>query len=133
MQLCVSSVEKSYHVLVDGTLKSNESRVNSLSDYSRKARTAYRVYDSRWKIELIMRYYKQACEFDETRVHSNFSVIGSEFYSFLSTIITYRLLNTFDRANLLKKMNYKKICIFLCDQKSSYIRIDGNDWEIINW
>jgi len=28
-----------HHVLIDGTLKSNESRVNSLSDFSRKART----------------------------------------------------------------------------------------------
>lgn len=34
-----SAVSMDHHLLVDGTLKSNESRVNSLSDFSRKART----------------------------------------------------------------------------------------------
>ena len=92
--------------------------------------TAYRVYDSRWEIELVMRYYKQACEFDETRVHSDYSVIGSEFCSFLSTIITYRLLNKFDKANLLKKMIYKKIMHILLRAKK--VRLDGIDWKLIN-
>ena len=39
MQLRVHAIEKGHHVLVDGTLKSNESKVNSLSDFSRKAKT----------------------------------------------------------------------------------------------
>lgn len=100
------------------------------SDLEMDILTAYRVYDSRWEIELVMRYYKQACEFDETRVHSDYSVIGSEFCSFLSTIITYRLLNKFDKANLLKKMSYKKIMHILLRAKK--VRIDGNDWKLIN-
>lgn len=39
-----------------------------------------------------MRYYKSACEFDETRVQDAYSVIGSEFIDFLSTLLTFRLL-----------------------------------------
>ena len=39
MLLRVDTVEHGDHLLVDGTLKSNESKVNSLSDFSRKART----------------------------------------------------------------------------------------------
>ena len=35
----VSRLQESHHLVIDGTLKSDESRVNSLSDYSRKART----------------------------------------------------------------------------------------------
>lgn len=35
----VSRLQESHHLLIDGTLKSDESKVNSLSDYSRKART----------------------------------------------------------------------------------------------
>ena len=38
-------VRTDHHLLVDGTLKSDESRVNSLSDFSRKARTAQK---KRW-------------------------------------------------------------------------------------
>ena len=39
MKIRVSTVEKGHHILVDGTLKSNESKINTLSDFSRKART----------------------------------------------------------------------------------------------
>jgi hypothetical protein len=39
MGLRVAAVENSHHIIIDGTLKSNESTVNSLSDYSRKAKT----------------------------------------------------------------------------------------------
>ena len=37
MQIRTANVKESHHLLVDGTLKSNESRINTLSDYSRKA------------------------------------------------------------------------------------------------
>lgn len=39
MQNRAAAVSMDHHLLVDGTLKSDESRVNSLSDFSRKART----------------------------------------------------------------------------------------------
>lgn len=39
MQNHTSAVSMDHHLLVDGTLKSDESKVNSLSDFSRKART----------------------------------------------------------------------------------------------
>ena len=35
----VSKLQGSHHLVIDGTLKSDESSVNSLSNYSRKART----------------------------------------------------------------------------------------------
>ena len=46
--------------------------------------TAYKAYNSRWEIEIVMRFYKSACEFDETRVQDDHSIIGSEFCDFLS-------------------------------------------------
>lgn len=39
MQNRTAAVSMDHHLLVDGTLKSDESKVNSLSDFSRKART----------------------------------------------------------------------------------------------
>ena len=54
-------------------------------------------------------FYKHACEFDETRVHDDYSVIGSEFCDFLSSLLTYKLINYFDECNLFNTMTYKKI------------------------
>ena len=37
----------------------------------------YLAYSKRWEIETMMRYYKQSCEFDETRVHDDYSVYAT--------------------------------------------------------
>ncbi len=99
------------------------------SDLDMDPQTAYRVYDCRWEIELVMRYYKQACEFDETRVHKDFSVIGSEFCSFLSTVVTYRLIRRYEHTGLLKDMTYKKILRILTRAKKACL--DGKTWNLI--
>lgn len=75
-----------------------------------------------------MRYYKNALGFDGTRVHDDYSVIGSEFIDFLSTVITFRLLNLFDEKGLLEDMSYKKIMHIL--QRGKRIKND-NEWELI--
>lgn len=99
------------------------------SDLEMDALTAYQAYDSRWEIELVMRYYKQTCEFDETRVQGDYSVIGSEFCNFLSSVITYRLIHEYERTDLLKKMTYKKINNILARAKK--VRADGKTWTLI--
>lgn len=71
-------------------------------DLDLPAETAYKAYGKRWEIEVVMRYYKSACEFDETRVQDDYSVIGSEFCDFLSTLLTFRLIKAFDQAQLLE-------------------------------
>ena len=91
--------------------------------------TAYKAYDSRWEIEIVMRFYKSACEFDETRVQDDYSVIGSEFCDFLSTILTFRLMKRFDRANLLEERTYKKLMSVL--ERAKKIRVKGEDWQLI--
>lgn len=96
------------------------------SDLDMEPSVAYASYDSRWEIELVMRYYKQTCEFDETRVHDDYSVIGSEFCNFLSSVITYRLLNAFEKNNLFDKMNYKQIMHVL--KVAKQVRVDGKTW-----
>ena len=76
-----------------------------------------------------MRFYKSACEFDETRVQDDYSVIGSEFCDFLSTILTFRLMKRFDRANLLEETTYKKLMSVL--ERAKKVRIEGEDWQLI--
>ena len=90
--------------------------------------TVYKAYSSRWEIEIVMRYYKSACEFDETRVHDDYSVIGSEFCDFLSTVMTFRMLGAFDTARLLERMPYKKVMAALARAKK--IRLAGDDWKL---
>lgn len=90
---------------------------------------AYKAYDSRWEIEIVMRYYKSACEFDETRVQDDYSVIGSEFCDFLSTVLTFRIMKQFDRANLLEERTHKKLMSVL--ERAKKVRVNGEDWQLI--
>lgn len=90
---------------------------------------AYKSYDSRWEIEIVMRFYKSACEFDETRVHDDYSVIGTEFCDFLSTVLTFKLMNKFDSKKILNKLTYKQIMHILnCAKK---VKIENQEWQLI--
>ena len=99
------------------------------SDIELEPEVAYKTYEDRWIIELVFRFYKSALEFDCTRVHNDFSVLGSEFFDFISTIITCMLLKKFSETKLLEKLTYKKIMKLLV--RSKQIRINGKDWQLI--
>ncbi len=77
-----------------------------------------------------MRFYKNACLFDETRVHDDYSIIGSEFCNFLSTVLSFKLINKFDKAELLNTFTYKKIMSIL--KRAKQARINSGDWQLIN-
>lgn len=76
-----------------------------------------------------MRFYKTACEFDDTCEHGDYSVIGSEFCDFLTSLLTCRLINKFDSVHLLYDMNYKKIMGIL--NRAKKVRTDKNDWQLV--
>lgn len=98
-------------------------------DLAIKPGTVYKAYAERWEIEIVMRYYKSVCNLDETRVHDDYSVIGSEFCDFLSTLLTFRLLKSFDKAGLLNEMNYGKIMSLL--RRAKKTKLQGQDWQLI--
>ena len=77
----------------------------------------------------MLRYYKSACGFDETRVHDDYSVIGSEFCDFLSTLLTYRLIKSFDNARVLERMTYSKAMSIL--HRAKKIRCAESGWKLI--
>ena len=100
------------------------------SDLDMEPLKAYLTYESRWEIELVMRYYKQACEFDETREQEDYSVIGSEFCCFLSSVMTYRILNKIEKTGILEEMTYKKFLKIL--QKAKKVRVEENgEWKLV--
>lgn len=89
----------------------------------------YKAYSMRWEIEIVMRYYKCACEFDDTRVHDDYSVIASEFCDFLSSLLTCKLLNRFDKDRLLDKRTYKDIMNVLRHAKK--VKVDEKGWQMV--
>lgn len=90
---------------------------------------AYKAYMCRWKIEVVMKFYKSVCEFDETRVHDDYSVIASEFCDFLSTLLTFKLLKIFKQTKLTENYPYKKIMKVL--EKAKRIRWQNNEWKFV--
>ena len=89
----------------------------------------YNAYKNRWEIDIVMRFYKSACEFDETRVHDDYSVMGTEFCDFLSTILTYRLINKFNKISLSQKYTYKSIMKIL--ERKKKVKTEKNDWKLV--
>lgn len=98
------------------------------SDVDLSPEDAWKTYSYRWQIEIVMRYYKNALGFDVTRVQDDYSVIGSEFIDFISTVITFKLINWFDKKGLFEDMSYKKIMHIL--QRGKKIKMDSK-WELI--
>ena len=76
-----------------------------------------------------MRFYKSACQFDDTRVQDDYSVIGAEFCDFLATVLTFRLIKAFDAVKLLEKNTYKKVMASL--KRAKKIRIEDKNWQLI--
>lgn len=92
------------------------------SDQDLDPRTAYLCYDDRWLLELVFNRYKSDECLDHTNVQGDFSVIGSEFINFISTVATCRILRKLQRTDLLKKMSYSEL---MEDLSSAWRRVDG--------
>ena len=87
------------------------------SDIDKDPMEIYRLYDSRWLVEEFFHYYKEEDDFDDTRVHLDASVYGSEFISFIASLLTARLVNRFDSLGLFKTASYKDIMTDLAQAK----------------
>lgn len=72
-----------------------------------------------------MRYYKQSCEFDKTRVHDDYSVYKTEFINFLLSLLTYHLLNRFEYTGLLEEYTYGEIMQRL--RRAKIVRTDEKE------
>ena len=96
------------------------------SDLEMDAEEAYDAYRQRWMIEEMFHLYKQVEEFDETRVQMDASVHGSYFVSFLSTIMTCRLITSLDSAGVLEKMTFSDASNIL--RKTLRFRGRGGEW-----
>lgn len=92
------------------------------SDQDLDPRTAYLCYDDRWMLELVFNRYKNDECLDRTHVQGDFSLIGSEFVNFISTVITCRLLGKARDSKLLKHLTYGEL---MDDLNSAWRKVDG--------
>ena len=92
------------------------------SDLDMDPKTAYLCYDERWMLELVFRQYKHDQCLDKTNVQGDFSLIGSEFINFISTVTTCRLIGKARDAGLLNKMSYKDL---MDDLSSAWRMVDS--------
>ena len=109
------------------------------SDLDLTCEEVFSMYGSRWEIEIVLRYYKNACELNEVRVHKDSSLYGSEFCNFLASICTLKLIDLFAQKGLFETKNYKQIMkIFKraqrlkSDKSWSLIKMNPADVIILN-
>ncbi|MDD6450928.1 MAG: transposase [Lachnospiraceae bacterium] len=76
------------------------------SDEDLDPKTAYICYSDRWLLELVFNRYKNDLGLDRTCVQGDFSVMGSEFISFVATVLTCRMLRKATAAGLLETESY---------------------------
>jgi transposase len=92
------------------------------SDQDLPPETAYLCYDDRWLLELVFKRYKSDECLDRTNVQGDFSVIGSEFVNFISTLVTCRIIRRARIAGLLKKVTYGEL---MDDLSSAWRMVDA--------
>jgi len=99
-----------------------------LSDVDMSLLDSYRAYEERWFLETLFMFYKDILKMDQTRVHEDCSVIGTEFINFLSVLITYRLIKIFKNVEQLKGVPYNTILKKL--KRVTKIRGPDGKWSI---
>ena len=92
------------------------------SDLDLDPKAAYLCYDDRWLLELVFHRYKSDECLDKTNVQGDFSVIGSEFVNFISTIAICRIIRKATKAGLLNQMSYGEL---MDDLASAWRRVDA--------
>lgn len=92
------------------------------SDQDLTPKAAYQCYEDRWLLELVFNRYKSDECLDRTDVQGDFSVIGSEFINFISTVATCRIIRKAENAGLFENMSYDDL---MDDLMSAWRRIDA--------
>ncbi|MCQ2071396.1 MAG: transposase, partial [archaeon] len=99
------------------------------SDTEMECEKVYETYSSRWLIEMFFRSQEDALEMDDTREHSDYSVIASNFVNFLASVMLSRLMDRFDKKGLLEKNTFGDVMHVL--RKAKMVRTDREGgWKV---
>ena len=91
--------------------------------------TVYKTYNSRWLIELFFRSREDTIGMDNTREHSDYSVIASNFVNRLSSIMLSNMFRFLNENNLLDNHTYGEILRLLLRIKMTRTSGD-NRWKV---
>lgn len=95
------------------------------SDLNMEPKQVYSYYEDRWQIELMFRFERDILEMDDTREHSDYTAIASEFVDFLAAIMSARMFKYFDGKGFLEKMTYADVIRRLDRFKMVKVTEDG--------
>lgn len=104
----------------------------------------YTAYKSRWEIETMFKMFKEILDLDTENVHSDVSIITSEFINYLSVILAQRLKKLYKETVLKSKTNKKGEIVSTTTVADNYsfkqtmkylskihkIRINNKTWSI---
>lgn len=99
------------------------------SDQDINPRAAYLCYDDRWLLELVINRYKSDECLDRTKDQGDFSLLGSEFINFISTVLTCRMLRKAQETGLLEKASYGEL---LDDLFNAWRMVDSSEKPTID-
>ncbi|MBO4569283.1 MAG: transposase [Candidatus Methanomethylophilaceae archaeon] len=89
----------------------------------------YSIYQERWLIEMLFKFYQTELDLDDTRVNSDYSDIGSDFIDFLAALMGSRLLNLFQDTKEMETWTFKMSMDFI--ERVKMVRIDDSEeWEM---
>ena len=91
--------------------------------------TVYFTYEDRWTIELMFRFEKDILEMDDTREHSEYTLMASNFVDYLAALMSSRILAFFVRNGLLERATYGDVLARI--GRFMMTDIDGNcEWRV---
>ena len=90
--------------------------------------TAYETYGSRRLIELFFMRQEDTMEQDDTREHSDYSVIASDFIDCLSSVMVSRMLSFLERNGLLDSNTHGDILNLMLRVKMT--RVGEGEWRL---
>lgn len=102
------------------------------SDFDAPPLLIYDMYEERWTIELLFKFYHSALEFDDTREHNQFSAYASSFVDLLATIMGVRMKKRMDAVNSFDNISYPQALDFLRGaMKHKDMSKEDSDWELM--
>ena len=99
-----------------------------ISDVDLDCRTVDSIYQERWLIELMFRFERDILEMDDTREHSTYTAIASEFVDYLAAIMAARLYKRLDSLGLLEDCTYGDAIHRL--ERFKMIRVEDGGWSV---
>ena len=99
-----------------------------ISDLNLGCEEVDRIYDERWLIELMFRFERDILEMDDTREHSDYTSIASEFVDYLAAIMSARIYKHLDSKKLFEKCTYGDALHRL--GRFKMVRTDDGKWRM---